>query len=123
MLRVIGRTLIFVFSLALLVLGISEMVYLFAQYINEFDGIHIGLSVIQIVFSIAAGIYGLISITRGKKTEWLSISCVVLLGLAAYYYALLPTTPHHSYYLGLAILNTVMSVFILVSVFWNRKRI
>lgn len=123
MLRMVARVLIFIFSLFLFVLGISEMIYFFAQYMQELDPLNMTLSIVQFVFCILGGIGGLICITRGKRTELLFISNIVLLGLGIYYFVVFNGHAHESYFLALAILNTFISLTLLVSLFWNRKRI
>ena len=44
MCRVIGRILIFVFGLAMIVLGISELIYFFSSYINYLSPTEIAIS-------------------------------------------------------------------------------
>ena len=122
MCRVIGRILIFVFGLAMIVLGISEMIYFFTSYINYISPTEIAISIIQGLTLLSGGIGGFIVITRVKRAEWMFVPAVILLGLGIYYFAICNVSDFGAYYLTIAIFNTVFSVVLFVSAFWNRKR-
>ena len=122
MCRVIGRILIFVFGLAMIVLGISELIYFFSSYINYLSPTEIAISIIQGLTLLGGGIGGLIVVTRAKRAEWMFIPAVILLGLGIYYFAICNVSDFGAYYLTIAIFNTVFSVVLFVSAFWNRKR-
>lgn len=122
MFRVIGKILIFIFSVFLVGLGGSELVYLFVQYINILDPLHIALSAIQGVLSLATGVIGLICITRSKNTNYLIAPYLILLGLGIYYLVIANNNAVEGYYLALGIINVVSNTILLLSTFWNRGR-
>ena len=122
MFRVIGRILIFVFSLALIVLGLTEAFYFFIQYIHIFDALHIALCAVQIVLSLIAGVGGIITISKSKRSRWNLISYFVLFGLGIYYLVICNGHPNENYYMVVGVFNVIITFTLFISAFWNRKR-
>ena len=122
MFKVIGKILIFVFSIILIAFGASGLVYLFIDYIHLFDAVHIAISVIQSVLMLGAGIIGIVCISLSKDLKFLSIPYLLLLGLSIYYFVIFKNSTTAGYYLALGIVNLISSVFLLTSVYWNRGK-
>ena len=122
MFKVIGKILIFVFSIILIAFGASGLVYLLIDYIHLFDGVHIAISVIQSVLMLGAGISGIVCISLSKDLKFLSIPYLLLLGLSIYYFVIFKNSTTSGYYLALGIVNLISSVFLLTSVYWNRGK-
>ena len=123
MFRVIGKIIIFVCGLVFIALGVAEAVYLFAQYIHIFDGLHIALSSIEFVTMIVLGILSILFILKNKKTYFLAIPSIIILGLGIYYLVIHQGNVSSNYYLASGIIDVTLSSLVILSIFWNRKRI
>ena len=122
MFKVIGKILIFVFSIILIAFGVSGLVYLFIDYIHLFDTTHTVIAIIQSVLSLLTGIFGVICVSLSKSVKFLSIPSFILLGLSIYYFVIFKNSTTAGYYLALGIINLISSVSLLASIYWNRGR-
>lgn len=121
MFKVVGKLLIFVLSVALFILSISQLIIFCTSYIQVFNNEELLSSSLQFIITFICGIIGISLIKRNKKTLFLLPFILCILAIGVYFAIYISKGNISNYFYCISILDITISAILLVSLFWNRK--